>query len=426
MRVLLIAHTCKPVGASEPGSAWNWALHLAECHEVTLVCHPQYSAETDPALRAAGGPFRIEYVELPRWADPWKPEQSERGLRLHYLLWQRAALRRARHLHSRNTFDIVHQVGLGSVSAPSPFWRLGIPLVWGPLGGGQTPPSQFRNYFGHDWARETRRTWRLRALPYVWSLRRTVARAALVMATNHETLALLRRAGARDPLLFPDSGVDPRTLSQPRPARPINNETVLIWAGRLEAHKGLPVGLEALAKVTSPVRLLVAGEGPLRTEWEQLAHRLGLQHRVEFLGMLPSGELRRRFQEADGFLFTSLRDSTGSVIWQALAEALPIITLDHHGVGALVPSDAALKVPVETPEITLAELTAAIETFARMGSKRGAMADAALRVASGNSWPKRAAAVTRHYEQILSSRRPVASESPAVAVTSGGRSKAGR
>lgn len=426
MRVLLVAHTCKPVGASEPGSAWNWALHLAEHHDVSLLCHPQYRAETDLALLRAANPFRIVYVELPDLIDPWKPERGERGLKLHYLLWQHAALRRARQLHKERPFDIVHQVGLGSVSAPSPFWRLGIPLVWGPLGGGQTPPSLFRRYFGKDWRNEVGRSWRLRALPYWPSLRRTVANAALVMATNHETLAILRRAGARDPLLFPDSGVEPATLGQPRPQRKAGTETVLIWAGRLQAHKGLPFGLEALAKVTSPVRLLVAGEGLHRRDWEQLTGRLGLQQKVEFLGMLQPAELRRRFQEADGFLFTSLRDSTGSVIWQALAEGLPIITLDHHGVGALVPETAALKVPVKTPEITLAALTDAIETFARMGSKRAAMSEAAVRLASANSWPKRAVAVTRHYERIVTSARSVASFGQRVVVEPGSRSGAER
>src|ERR1051326_598550 len=115
MRVLLVAHTCRPVGASDPGSAWNWALHLAVRHNVTLVCHPQYRAETDPALAHAANPFRIVYAELPRLIDPWKPERSERGLRLHYMLWQRAALRCAARLHAEHPFDIVHQVGLGSV-----------------------------------------------------------------------------------------------------------------------------------------------------------------------------------------------------------------------------------------------------------------------------------------------------------------------
>jgi glycosyltransferase involved in cell wall biosynthesis len=402
-------------------------VHLAAHHDVTLVCHPQYRAETDPALPGAANPFRIVYAELPRMIDPWKPERSERGVRLHYMLWLRAALRCAARLHRERPFDIVHQVGLGSVSAPSPFWQLGIPLVWGPLGGGQTPPPRFRLYFGDAWGQEVRRAWRLRVLPYWQPFRRAVARAALVMGTNHETLDLLRRAGAVDPLLFPDSGADAINPGRGRSPKPAGAETVLLWAGRLERHKALPLALEALAKVTAPVKLLVAGQGPLRDQWERLARTLGLHKKVEFLGMVPSHELHRRFQEADAFLFTSLRDSTGSVIWQAAGEGLPVIALDHHGVGALMPREAALKVPVDTPAITIAALAAAIEKFAAMGHReRASMGDAAIRVAAGNSWPRRAAAMTGHYERILGAAPAGVRFESAVATSSVHRSGADR
>ncbi len=400
MKVLLVAHTCRPVGASEPGSAWNWALHLSQYHEVGMLCHPQYRAEADAALPQTGHAFRICYVALPRPIDPWNPERGERGLRLHYMLWQHAALRRARELHREYRFDLVHQVGLGSVGAPSPFWRLGIPAVWGPLGGGQTAPAAFRRYFGAHWRNEVMRTWRVRSLPYWPPLRRTVSHSAVVMATNYETMDVLRRAGARNPILFADSGPDCDSLRRPVLPRPDRSETLLIWAGRLEAHKALPIGLEALAKVDARVRLQVAGGGPLRAEWEALSRSLGLESKVEFLGKMEVEDLLRRFRQADGFLFTSLRDSTGSVVWQAMAEGLPAITLDHQGAGALIPASAALKVKVSSPEITVPALTRAIEDFARMGPARAAMGNAARLAATRNSWPERAARMSEQYERI--------------------------
>ena len=402
MRVLLVAHTCRPVGGSEPGAAWNWAFHLSRFHEVVLLCHPQYRPEPDRALQALGNPFRICYVELPKSLDPWDPGRDERGHKLHYVLWQRLALRRARELNAQRRFDVVHQIGLGSVSAPSPFWRLGIPAIWGPLGGGQLPPPAFRRYFGEGWRKEWIRACRVRSLPYWPSLRRTVARTAVVMGTNHETLDVLKRAGAKYPLLFPDSGVDPEALGAPPVPRSARVETVLLWAGRLEPHKALPLALEALAKVRSSVRLRIAGGGELRGEWEQLTRKLSLHDRVQFLGNLPAAELRREYQQADAFLFTSLRDSTGSVVWQALAEALPVITLDHQGVGALLTNEVALKVPVTAPPATVALLAAAIDRFAEMGPERAAMGEAGRRLAASNSWPNRALAVTRMYEEASS------------------------
>ena len=405
MRVLLVAHTCRPVGGSEPGAAWNWALHLSRFHEVVLLSHTQHREEADTALRAAGAPFHIHWVELPQSIDPWDSHGDERGHKLHYMLWQRLALRHARKLNSERRFDLVHQVGLGSVSAPSPYWRLGIPAIWGPLGGGQVAPPAFRSYFGERWRREWVRAYRVRSLPYWPSLRRTVARTAVVMGTNYETLDVLKRAGAGCPLLFPDSGVDSEALETPIVPWAGQTETVLLWAGRLEPHKALPLGLEALAKTRSRVRLRVAGGGISLSEWEQASRRLGVADRVQFLGNLTAADLRREYQHADGFLFTSLRDSTGSVVWQAMEEAVPVITLDHQGVGALLTDDVALKVPVTSPATTVASLAAAIDRFAEMGPERASMRAAARRLAASNSWPNRASAVTRMYKEVLSNSR---------------------
>src|SRR5262249_43251143 len=128
--------------------------------------------------------------------DPWDC-RGERGLRLHYILWQFAALQVARRLHRQHRFDIAHQVGLGTVSAPSPFWRLGIPLFWGPIGGGQVAPPSFRAYFGRAWRREWIRACRVRVMPYSRGLRRTVARCAMVLATNDATARIITKAGGR-------------------------------------------------------------------------------------------------------------------------------------------------------------------------------------------------------------------------------------
>ena len=51
----------------------------------------------------------------------------------------------------------------------------------------------------------------------------------------------------------------------------------LIWAGRLEPRKALPLALEALARLPDvPFRLRIAGEGPLRAACERQAAALGL------------------------------------------------------------------------------------------------------------------------------------------------------
>ena len=59
-------------------------------------------------------------------------------------------------------------------------------------------------------------------------------------------------------------------------------------------------------------------------------------------------------------LFTSLRDSFGSQVLEAMAMGLPIICLDLHGAHDFVPDAASLKVSIGSPGETVHNLAGAI------------------------------------------------------------------
>ena len=77
----------------------------------------------------------------------------------------------------------------------------------------------------------------------------------------------------------------------------------------------------------------------------------GVTRTDEDTSATPSGVLRT-------YLTTKgpLRDSSGAVLTEALAYHLPILTLNHQGVGVIVPPNAAIKVPVTNPEETVSVL----------------------------------------------------------------------
>jgi len=299
------------------------------------------------------------WVTLPRWLDPWNPARGERGLRLHYFLWQRAALRAARRLHEQVHFDVAHHVSWVTFRAPSLLWKLPIPFVFGPIGSGQIAPRAFRRYFDGDWPREHVRNMLIGATPLNPVIRAAFRHSALVLATNRETEHLARRMGARRVQLLADAGVQPRDLG---PARVrAGGPLQLLWVGRLESRKGLPLALEALALLGGErVHLLVAGGGPRRAAWEARTRELKIQDQVTFLGQVPFEEMSELYAGADAFIFTSLRDSCGTVLFEALSHARAVIVLDHQGAGALIASAACMKVPVTTPQETVRGLADAI------------------------------------------------------------------
>src|SRR5262249_6196958 len=148
VRVLLSAYACRPNAGSEPGVGWNWATHLAarglQVH-VLVAKRNQRPIEAGLSANPISN-LHFTYVSVsPEWA---KASES-----LHYVLWQSAALKAARQLAKKCRFDIAHHVTYASVHVPTQLWRLGIPVLFGPIGGGQTAPAPMLSYFGNEASR---------------------------------------------------------------------------------------------------------------------------------------------------------------------------------------------------------------------------------------------------------------------------------
>jgi glycosyltransferase involved in cell wall biosynthesis len=370
-----------------------------------VLTHPQHREEIVAYLSKHPNPhLKFSWVTLPSFLDPWKPEKSDRGIRLHYLIWQYLVYREAVKLHRLNCFDIIHHVSWGTISAPPLLWRLPAPFIWGPIGGGQTGPRNFRHYFGEESMSDSLRTLRIRLLPWLPLLRKAAKNSALLLATNGETYGLLKQVGGNNVRYAYDNAVAARMQLDHFPRRSPNGEMKLLWAGKLEPLKALHLGVESLVQLQDvPVRLLVAGSGSQRSYLEALTRELGVSDRVQFLGQVPWTAMPSLFQSADAFLFTSLRDSSGSVVLEAMAQALPIITLDHQGVAALVPEEAGIKVPVTTPALTIAALAEAIRRLSASPEIRRILGEASWNYARAHTWEKRALEMSRWYQECMGS-----------------------
>lgn len=399
-----MGHACSPRRGSELAGTWNWAWSLSQKYRVWVLTHPQEQDYIRAFLDShPNANLNFVWVTLPRWLDTWKPHDtnSQVGLR-HYLLWQWIALQNAKLLHREIGFDLVHHVSWGSVSVPPLLWRLPVPFVWGPVGGGQVAPSSFREYLGPDTTAELLRGIRVGLVPFRPSVRKAARKAAMIFVTNHETESILKEMGANHVKLFLDSGIHESFLPEVLPQRASSLQITILWVGRLVATKCLPLVLEALDLTKDlDIRLVIAGQGPMRNEWEGLVRELGLGDRVEFLGQVSYNQMPVLYRSADVFIFTSLRDSFGSQVLEAMASGLPVVVLNHQGAGAFVPEEAGIKVAVTNPQETVSRLASAIRYLSNSRHARNEMGHAAWQFARTQTWTRRAEVMSRHYEEAI-------------------------
>jgi glycosyltransferase involved in cell wall biosynthesis len=393
---------------SEPGLTWNWARHLAAYHEIDVITHPQHRGviEAELTMRPCSN-LHFHFVQPSCSVNPWNPARGDKGIRLHYAFWQERVLEVAARLHHQRLFDLAHHASWASINHVPPIWRLGLPFVWGPIGGGQTWPSAFKQYADHKSnAVEGLRKLALKVSRLNPWVTLAVRHADLICASNPETADILRRLRARRVELFFDNGVLASQLRPKSNDRKAREGLLLLWGGRLIPLKALPLALEAIAATANPaIRLLVAGDGPMRTAWQEMTVRLGLASQVQFLGNVPRARMFELFAQADALLFTSLRESTGSVVLEAMSQGLPIITVDHQGIGGFVRPEAGVKIPVTNPQETVRGFADALTRLAANPAELSAMATASLRGAAAETWELRAQRMTDRYEEVLSAHR---------------------
>lgn len=184
-----------------------------------------------------------------------------------------------------------------------------------------------------------------------------------VMAHGNRAISLLKNAGAR-PLIgvaanytLKGAGLDailcatedlvrhcrnrgfaaerisliPHMVAAPRspPQRTWRQPPVIGAMGRFVAKKGFDVLIEALRRVETPWRAVIAGDGAEAAALQELARRHGLDGQIEFPGW--QDDVGVFFDEIDVFCLPSLHEPFGIVLLEAMAQALPVIATDSEG-----------------------------------------------------------------------------------------------
>lgn len=118
-----------------------------------------------------------------------------------------------------------------------------------------------------------------------------------------------------------------------------DNDRVMVSIGRLAQEKNWDLLLEATAqslKQHPDLRLVLLGDGPQRSELEELARDLEIAERVSFIGEVDFDEVPAYLKAGDFFGFASTTETQGLVTMEALAAQLPVVAVDASGTRDIV------------------------------------------------------------------------------------------
>ena len=236
-------------------------------------------------------------------------------------------------------------------------------------------------------------------------MRRLYHRCEIVMVPAESTAAILRAQRMNRDITIWTRGIDReqfnpgrRDLQWRRDQGIADDEVVIGYLGRIVIEKGLDVFADTVHELERrgiPHRVLIIGEGPARSWFEQQLPG------ATFLGEQTGAELARALASSDLLFNPSTTEAFGNVTLEAMACGLPVAAAISTGAASIV-RDGLTGVLVTPGEVD--EFADAIEAYIRDPELRRRHGEAGLAVAQTMDWDVINSAVIRSYERAIAKR----------------------
>ncbi|MDR7418498.1 MAG: glycosyltransferase [Armatimonadota bacterium] len=180
---------------------------------------------------------------------------------------------------------------------------------------------------------------------------------------------------------------------------------VMLNVGRLVPQKGQRYAVAAMPRVLERyprARLAIAGEGPLRTELEEIARAAGVGDHVQFLG--ERTDVPALLAAADLFVFSSLFEGFAGALVEAMAMGKPTVTAAFAGADELTDGGRTARL---VPTADADALAAGVIELAGNPAEAASLGEAAESWARSRFDLRRTAAALEALYERVASGRPV-------------------
>ncbi|QEH38002.1 GDP-mannose-dependent alpha-mannosyltransferase [Aquisphaera giovannonii] len=383
MRVTLVTETYFPQVNGVSRTLGELVKHLLERGDEVQLIRPNYGAEAErTADREGDGTdglrvLRVKSIPMPFYMELFLP------------LPPFGPARRAIDEFRPDVVHIATEATLG-LAALRHVRRRGLPVV----SSFHTNFDQYSRHYRVGWSKGI-------VCRYLrWFHNRT--RETYVPSPT--TIGELTTMGFERLVLWP-RGVDGTLFRPDRPGRAAvrdalgfaPDDTVISYVGRIAPEKNVGYLAEALAQVAARapgVKVILVGDGPSRPELER---RLGPIAR--FVGYRTGEDLADHYAAGDLFAFSSLTETFGNVVLEAMASGMPVVALRAGGVGDTVREGVnGLLVEAGDPPSRFAE---ALLSLVIDPGRRVAMAHAARAFALTQTWDAIMGGLRDRYEAAI-------------------------
>jgi len=118
----------------------------------------------------------------------------------------------------------------------------------------------------------------------------------------------------------------------------LEGKKVVLFVGRLTAHKGIQTLIEAAAMTGPEVKYLLVGPGEFPASWSRRLRQLKVEDRLVLAGKVAEAELPAYYAACDLLVLPSVSrlEAFGLVLVEAMASRRPVVASDMPGVREVI------------------------------------------------------------------------------------------
>ena len=358
MKILINAYACSPGMGSEPGMAWNWVSNLAKFCELYIITEGEFRdriEEVVPTLEQ-GKNMHFYYNPVSEEIRKMCWNQGDWRFYKYYKEWQWKTYLMAKDICKDEKIDVLHQLNMIGFREPGYLWKLsqenGVPFVWGPIGGLKQFPTAYLKEAGL----KMQLFMRLKNFLNIWQLKHekrvdeALKTAKLLISSIPDSYRALKKYKGLESIVIPETGC---FLSEDISTSRFDTEEFhIMWVGKFDFRKQLPLALQAVALAKNPkLKLDVYGSGSVgQVEMaKRMGEELGISQQVIWYGNQKNDVVMEAMRKAQLFFFTSVNEDTSTVVLEAVSNRLPVVCFDACGMSAVIEASVGRKIALSQP-----------------------------------------------------------------------------
>lgn len=413
--ILVFCYAISPTRGSEYSVSWNYVLNMSKDNNLVVIygTSGDHLGDVDefenyisknPVNNAKFIPIRASL-----WVNVLNILNKKGIFRYSfyfaYNIWQRDVYSYCKNLIKVDDFDLIHFLCPIGYREPGYLWKLPLPYLWGPIGGTTNVNSKLLNALSFQG--KLKYSFRTLAnffqLRYKYRVRMAIRRSDTLIAATTENMYRIKEVFDRDSYYLPENGVFSNSLSK-SPRFFFSNEILqLVWIGRIDEGKALNILIEALNKLKNIQRVVlnVVGDGFLKLRLEELAKIKGVHNSIVWHGLVSRVEVLNLLKDMHLHVLTSISEANTTVLFEAMSQAVPTLTLDHCGMHDTVCDKCGVKIPIKSYEQIINDIAFNIDRLIENPELIERLSEGVIECSNKYTWDKRRVFFNDIYDKTI-------------------------